>query len=546
MRLIERRIGLLFAFFLLALLAATLRAGWLGTVRAESLRERAVGQQEEQLVVPAQRGTITDRNGVELAVSEDAVTVFANPFLVKDPRSAARRLAPLLELPEAELLEKLTDRGSGFVYLRRKLDAARGEEVKRLKLEGIGTVVEPKRRYPQDFLAAQLLGTVGTDNVGLSGVEQAQERRLHGSDGRRRVVKDALGKPVSIVELRRGKPGEDLRLTIDSALQERTEAVLADVGRTYQPKGATAIVLDPRNGEVLALANWPRVDANDVGGAPEYARQNRAVQANYEPGSTFKAVTVSGALADGLVTPSSSFTLPPQIKVFDRMIRESHARGTITADVSEIVAQSSNVGAITIARKFSLKRFDTWVRRFGFGSPTQTGLPGEARGIVLRPEDYTGPTLANMAIGQGIAVTPMQMAAAYSAIANGGILYPPHVIAGRGERPRRVLPEMTARQVARMLEGVLGPGGTASEAAVPGYELAGKTGTAEKPDENGGYAQGLYVASFIGFAPVDDPRLLVAVMVDEPKFAYAGGAVAAPAFEKIVSFALPYLKIPPK
>ena len=546
MRLIERRIGLLFAVFLVALTAATLRAGWLGTVRADDLRERALSAQEEELVVTARRGTITDRHGVELAVSEDAITVFANPFLLEDPAGAARKLAPLLDLTEADLLEKLADRETGFVYLRRKLDAARGEEVEKLDIEGIGTVVEPRRRYPQDWLASQLLGTVGTDNVGLAGVEQSHEEELHGRDGRRRVVKDALGKPVSIVELERGQAGEDLRLTIDAAIQERTEAVLADVGERYRPKGATAIVMDPRNGEVLALANWPRVDANDISGAPDYARQNRAVQASYEPGSTFKAFTIGSAIADRLVTPGTSFHLPSTIKIFDREIGEAHARPPITATTAEILAQSSNVGTVTIGRKFSLARFDHWIRRFGFGRSTGSGLPGEADGIVLKPEDYTGPTLANMAIGQGLAVTPMQMAAAYAAIANDGVLRPPHLIAGEAGAPRRVLPAQAARQVRTMLKGVLAAGGTASEAAVEGYELAGKTGTAQKPDENGGYSQDKYVASFIGFAPANEPRLLVAVMVDEPQYVHTGGEVAAPAFEEIVSFALPYLRIPPE
>lgn len=546
MRLIERRIGLLFAAFLVLLGIAGLRAGWLGTVRADELRSRALTQQEEEIVVPARRGTITDRHGLELAVSEDAITVFAHPFLIEDPVATARKLAPLLDRPEAEILEQIADDDVGFVYLRRKLDPAKGEQVAQLKLPGIGTVVEPRRQYPQKFLASQLLGTVGTDNIGLSGIEQAEEEALHGKDGRRRIVKDALGKPVSIVELERATPGQDLRLTIDAAIQERTEAVLAQVGEVYRPKGATAIVMDPRSGEILALANWPRVDANDWAGAPEYARQNRAVMTSYEPGSTFKAITVASALEAGLVDPATTFSLPPQIQVADRTIGEAHERGWVTLSVADILAQSSNVGAVKIAQRVGAERFDYWVRRFGFGRRTGIGLPGEADGIVLRPEEYTGPTLGNMAIGQGIAVTPIQMAAAFAAIANDGVLEPPHVIAGRRGTPRRIVSRATARQLASMLKGVLGPGGTAAEAAVEGYELAGKTGTAEKPGE-GGYAEGKYVASFIGFAPADAPRLLVAVMVDEPSIGvYSGAEVAAPAFEKIVSFALPYLKIPPQ
>ena len=546
MRLIERRIGLLFAVFFLLLAAATLRAGWLGTVRAESLRSRALTQQEEELVVPARRGTISDRHGAELAVSEDAITVFANPFLIKDPVGVARKLSPLLELPAGRLLERLSDRDTGFVYLRRKLDARRGEEIEKLEIEGIGTVVEPKRRYPQGHLASQLLGTVGTDNVGLAGLEQSQEELLHGTDGRRRLVKDALGKPVSIVELERGKPGSDLRLTIDAAIQERTEAVLAELGQVYSPKGATAIVLDPRTGEILALANWPRVDANDIDGAPGYARQNRAVQASYEPGSTFKAFTVAGALSDRLVTPSTRLELPSTIHVADREIGEAHARPPITLSVAEILAQSSNVGSVKMGLRLGKRRFDHWVRKFGFGTATSVGLPGETGGIVPKPEQYSGSSLGNLPIGQGLAVTPMQMAAGYTAIANGGVLMPPHVIAGRGGEPRRVLSTVDAAQVATMLKGVLGPGGTAAEAAVDGYELAGKTGTAQKPDASGGYSEDRYVASFIGFAPAEHPRLLVSVMVDEPQYVHSGAEVAAPAFEKIVSFALPYLRIPPR
>ena len=545
MRLIDRRIGLLFALFLLLLLVATVRATWLGTVRAGGLRERAVTQQVERIPVPARRGTITDRHGLEMAVSEDAVTVFANPFLIDDPAAVAARLGPLIGQPTSAVREALGDRAKGFVYLRRKLGGRRGERVERLDIEGVGTVREPKRRYPQGPLASQLLGSVGTDNYGLSGLEQSRDRELRGRDGRRRLVKDALGDPVSIVEVERASAGRDLRLTIDAAIQERVEAVLAEVGSRFRPRGATALVVDPRTGEILALANWPRVDANDIGAAPAYARQNRAVAANYEPGSTFKAVTVAGAIEEGLVTRKSPFSLPPRIRVADRVIEEAHPRGTVELTTAEILAQSSNVGSVLIGLRLGRDRFDRWVRRFGFGAGTGVELPGEATGIVPRPDDYSGASLGNLPIGQGLAVTPIQMAAAYSAIANGGLARRPHVIAGERPAPRRVVSRATAREVSRMLEGVLAPGGTAEEARVEGYRLAGKTGTAEKPDGRGGYSKDKFVASFIGYAPARRPRLLVAVAVDEPRGAIYGGDVAAPAFEKIVSFALPYLRIPP-
>jgi cell division protein FtsI (penicillin-binding protein 3) len=543
-RLVERRIGLLFALFLLLLGLAALRATWLGTVKSGSLAERAVSQQVEDLTVNARRGTIVDRNGIELAVSEDAVTVFAHPFLVDDPAKVAARLAPLIGRTESELLEKLSDKDSGFVYLRRKMDAALGQRIEELKIEGIDTVVEAKRTYPQGHLAAQVLGMVGTDNTGLAGLEYSRDRELHGNDGKRRLVKDALGEPISMIEVEHAEPGTDLRLTLDARIQERTEAVLADVGRTYMPQGATAVVMDPRSGEILALANWPRVDANNVDGSPEYARRNRAIQANYEPGSTFKAFTVAGAIEEGLVEPGTQLSVPPLIQVADRTVGEAHDGGGGTFTVADILARSSNVGSVMIGLKLGATRFDRWVRRFGFGEQTGVDLPGEEGGIVLRPENYSGSSMGNMPIGQGIAVTPMQMASAYTAIANNGLMRRPFVIAGNAPPARRVLSRRTATQVSKMLEGVLAAGGTAEEASVEGYTLAGKTGTAEKAIK-GGYSKTDFVASFIGYAPAKNPRLLVAVMVDTPRGDIYGGTVAAPAFERIMEFALPYLKIPP-
>lgn len=544
-RLVERRIGLLFAVFLLLLGLAALRATWLGTVRAGPLSERAVSQQIEDIEDPAPRGTIFDRNGVELAVTEDSATVFAHPFLIEDPAKAAAKLAPLVRRSRDELLRKLSDRKTTFVYLRRKMDASLGERIKELGMPGIGIVNEPKRVYPQGFMASQLLGLVGTDNVGLSGLEYAQEEALSGEDGERRLVKDALGEPISLIETERAEPGEDVALTLDARIQERTEAVLAEVGQTYTPYAATALVMDPRTGEILALANWPRVDANDVGGAPAYALRNRAVAANYEPGSTFKAITVAGALEEGLVTPDTALSVPAQIQVADRTVGESHENGGGTKTVRQILAESSNVGSVMIGLELEPERFDKWVRRFGFGKPTGVDLPGEESGIVLRPESYSGSSMGNMPIGQGIAVTPIQMATAYTAIANHGVMRRPYIVKGAAPPPKRVLSRKVAGDVSEMLQGVLAAGGTAEEASVEGYTLAGKTGTAEKAIE-GGYSKTDFVASFIGYAPAKDPRLLVAVMVDTPRGDIYGGTVAAPAFERIMEFALPYLKIPPR
>jgi len=545
MALQKRRVSLLFTLFLVLLGFSVLRATWLGTVEGGEMKSRAVAQQVEQVDVSARRGTITDRHGLELAVSEDSATVFANPRQIKDPANVAGQLSPLTGLDYDTLVRKLANRKSGFIYVKRKIDADKGAAIEKLKIAGVGVMSEPRRRYPQSWLASQVLGTVGTDNYGLSGLEQSYEDRLHGTDGERKIVRDALGEPISLVEQKRDEPGEDLQLTIDAAIQERVESVLAEVGQTFQPKGATALVLDPRNGEILALANWPRVNAADPGSAPDYARQNRAVATNYEPGSTFKAFTVAGALEEKMIRPDTRFDLPPTIKVADREIKESHERGYVSLDVGQILAQSSNVGSVKIGLRLGAQKFDRWVRRFGFGSPSGVELPGEQQGIVPSWRDYSGSSLGNLPIGQGLAVTPMQMAAAYQAIAMKGVTHKPHVVMGEAPPAKRVLSEQTATSVSKMLEGVLGSGGTATEAQVPGYRLAGKTGTAEKPDEFGGYSKTKYVASFIGYAPARNPRLLVAVMVDEPKGEIYGGVVAAPAFEKIVSFALPYLGIPP-
>jgi cell division protein FtsI (penicillin-binding protein 3) len=544
MRVTERRIGLLFAIFLLMLALATLRAGYLLVFKGGELKTMAATQHVQDVTLIAKRGTITDRHGADLAVSEDAATIFATPFLIKDPVRVARRIAPILGRPETKLLKVLADRKSGFVYLQRKALASKGERIQKLKIEGVGVLEDSRRYYPEGALASQVIGSVGVDNKGLSGLEQQLDSDLRGSDGEQSIVRDARGQPVSLDQRADDHAGTDMRLTLDVPLQDRAEQVLAGVGRTYQPKGATAIVMDPHTGDLLAMANWPRVDANDVGEAPAWARLNRAVGFTYEPGSTFKSITVAGALSENVVRPDTRFTIGPEIQVADRVIKESHGTGGIFT-VSDILARSSNVGAVRIGQRLGERRFDKWVRRFGFGRMTGLPLPGESPGIVPRVEDYSGASIGNMPLGQGLAVTPMQMVDAYAAIANGGVFVKPRLVMnGDGPQQNRVMSERTSRRLRHMLEGVLGPTGTAPEAAVTGYDIAGKTGTAEKP-ENGVYSKDKTVASFVGFAPANRPRLLVAVIVDEPKVVHTGGEVAAPAFEKIASFALPYLGIPP-
>jgi cell division protein FtsI/penicillin-binding protein 2 len=548
-QLVERRIGLLFAVFLFALAIGATKAAWLGVVKGGSLERAAVRQQEADVVIPARRGSITDIHGNDLAVSEPAMDIAATTYLIKDATTVAAQLAPLIGVGEDVLLRKLA-KPSGFVYLGRGIPADKANEAKKLQIPGLEYIPRYRRDYPREWTAAQLIGSTGTDDQGLGGLEYRLDKSLKGTDGERRLVKDARDDPIEMRDTKPVKPGHTVRLTLDTNLQDRAETVLGEVGKAWKPKGATAIVMEPNTGAILALANWPRVNANALEDAPVDARTNQAVGVTYEPGSTFKAFTVAAALEDGKVTPDTKFGIPPMLQVADREITDAEDHGYETKSVSEILKVSSNIGAVLIAQKVKTAPFDAWIHKWGFGKPTGVDLPGEQRGLVLPLKDYSGATMGNLPIGQGIAVTPMQMAAGYAAIANGGILRAPHIVASVGGRKtaqpkgHRVISEATAASVRKMLEGVIGPGGTASGAEIKGYNLAGKTGTAEKAF-NGEYSKDKYVASFVGFAPADKPKLLVAVVVDEPNGEIYGGQVAAPAWREIVNFALGYLKIAP-
>ena len=548
MRLIERRIGLLFGGFLLCFLVIVGRAFWLQGVQGSTLASEAISQQTETVTVPGLRGDLLDRRGNKLAASEDAATIYATPYQVKNPSRAAAQLAPILDQSEPEVLEALTAEG-GFSYLARKVDLGTAAQVEALDLEGVGQLPDTRRTYPQGEMAGQVIGAVGSENQGLTGLEAGEESALGGSDGERRILNDALGEPIRLETVTEAEDGEDVQLTLDPVIQQKTEEALNDVGETYMPKGATAIVVDPRSSQVLAMANWPPVDPADLSEVSNEDLLNRATGFTYEPGSTFKAFTVAAALEEGKVTPGSEFVLPPVIQVADRTIEDSHPRGTETMSVATILAHSSNVGAVTVGQLVGAEKFDSWIRRFGFGRPTGIRYPAEEQGLLLDLDEYSGSTLGNESIGQGLSVTPMQMVAGYTAIANGGVLKRPQLIKRIGEEPvqepkgKRVISPQVASQIREMLEGVLAPGGTASEVSVPGYTLAGKTGTAEVA-ENGTYSETKFVASFIGFAPAQNPQLLAAVIVDQPQGEIYGGSVAAPAFGQIAEFALPYLGVP--
>jgi cell division protein FtsI (penicillin-binding protein 3) len=549
-RLVNRRIRVFLAALTVAFAGLLVRATWLQGVRAESLSRLGQTQHRETVVVPAGRGTIYDRTGTELALGERATTIYANPMQVVNPRKAAVAVERTLGLDADRLYPTLADRSRGFVYIARQADPAQAAALQRLKLPGFGFYPAEQRSYPQRSVASQVLGYVGIDGDGLAGIELRFDRELAGRAGRETIVKDPGGHVIDVENERAEVPGRDVFLTLDASIQANAEEVLRDTVRKWTAKSASAIVLDPRTGAILAMAVQPGYDANRFPSAPRDLQRNRTVTDTYEPGSTFKLITVAGALSERIVSPSTRFTLPYSLLVADRVIHDAEERGTLNYSVAQILAHSSNIGAITLAQMLGRTRLSAWISRFGFGRTTGVDFPGESPGIVLAPDKWSGSTIGNVPIGQGIAVTPVQMAAAYAAIANRGVWSRPHLVdhVAGGGRPslhkRRLVSPRIADELMMMLKDVVAEG-TGQYAAIPGYQVAGKTGTAQKPDSYGGYATGRYVASFVGMVPASRPRFVVLVTVDEPRGAIWGGVVAAPAFQQIARFDLQYLEIPP-
>jgi cell division protein FtsI (penicillin-binding protein 3) len=549
-RLVNRRIRLFLAAIALAFGGLLLRATWLQTVRAESLSSVGQTQHRETVTIPAGRGTLFDRSGLELALGEQATTVYANPMQIANPRRAALAVERTLGLDADRVFPTLADRTHGFVYVARQADPAQAAALQRLKLPGFGFYPEERRNYPQRSVAAQVLGFVGTDGNGLSGLELQFDRALAGRPGKETVIKDPSGRVIDVQGQRSEIPGRDVYLTLDHSIQANAEQVLRETVHKWAAKSASAIVLDPRTGAILAMAVQPGFNANRFPSAPSDLQRNRTVTDTYEPGSTFKLITVAGALSEGIVAPTTRFTLPYSLHVADRVVHDAEERGVVNYSVAQILAHSSNIGAITLAQMLGRTRLSSWITKFGFGRTTGVDFPGESPGIVLPPDKWSGSTIGNVPIGQGIAVTPVQMAAAYAAIANRGVWSRPHLVdhVAGGARPslnrRRLVSPRIAKQLMMMLKDVVAEG-TGQYAAMPGYQVAGKTGTAQKPDSHGGYATGRYVASFVGIVPASRPRFVILVAVDEPHGAIWGGTVAAPAFQQIARFDLQYLEVPP-
>ena len=542
----------------LAFLAITGRLVVLQVVDATSLAEAAARQRLRTIELPADRGRVFDRNGSHLALSVDARAVYAQPRLVRNPDATARRLAPLLPRPVADLRRRLASKRP-WVYLARRVPAARGDRVARLKLPGIGVLDDTVRSYPSGPLAAQVLGFVDVDGKGLAGVEQQYDGLLRGRSGELLLEQDPKGRPIPSGQrrLKPPTPGTDIVLTVDQPLQYVAERALYEAVRKNHAKGGSVVVLAPSTGEVLAMANLPDYDPNRYAKATASARRNRAVEDVFEPGSTNKTITAAAALEAGVVTPGTQLRVPwalelcPGVKTF----HDSHKHAQEVLSFADVVAQSSNVGTIKVASKLGKRRLAQAELDFGYGRRTGIDLPGESPGLVTPMPAWRCTDLGVNAIGQGVAVTVLQAAGVYAAVANGGVQVAPSLLrgtidaAGRFQpaerRPsRRVISERTATTLTAILQGVLTGHGTGKEAALGAWTAAGKTGTARKPNPHGrGYLPGAYVASFIGFAPAEHPAVVVAVVLDQPTPIF-GGVVAAPVFREVASYALTRLRVP--
>jgi cell division protein FtsI (penicillin-binding protein 3) len=541
------------------------RMAYLQVASKSDLYEFGEQQRIRSVKLSAERGSIFDRSGQDLALSVPQQTVWADPKMVADPFKAAALLAPILDMDVYVLQEKLNQDGR-FTYLARKVDDSVAQRVKDLELDDIcgeekgvkaqcvAMYEEPKRFLPDGDLVSSVVGRVGVDNEGLSGLESKYEKDLSGAPGRLRVEQDPFGRdiPGGLRSETPAQRGQDLVLTIDRDLQYKVDQAMRDQVDLSNAKGGMAAVMDVTTGEVLALSNLNR---NTETGEIKAAPNNMALTNVYEPGSTSKLLTLSAALETGVVTPSTMSTVADHMQIYDSEFKDAEPHPTQQWSTTDILTASSNIGTIQIAQKLGKDRLDQYQRAFGFGSKTDIDYPGESAGLLTSPKKYSGTTLATTAIGQGVSTTTMQMLAAFNTIANGGEYVAPKLIRatidGSGDEKltapsstRRVVSELTAAQMNLMLQEVVRVG-TATSAKIEGYDVAGKTGTARKPNAAGtGYQNGAYISSFAGFAPAGKPKFTAIVILDEPTPIY-GGLVAAPVYADITRYALQEYGIDP-
>lgn len=503
------------------------------------------------LDLPAGRGQILDRDGNPLAYSVGARAIFADPGMVTAPGRTALALAPLLQMNADDLMDELTAEGR-FVYLDRGLDPAVAQSIMDLELAGIGELVEQRREYPLESTAAQVVGFVGRDGTGLAGVEQQYDDVLTGTPGRLVYEQGRYGLPIPAAtqDLEAAVPGSDVQLTLDQDLQFTLEQAIAVANDNPGVSTVQAVVLDVATGHVLAMAGSPGYNAAAPGDVDGDLLANPTVSHVIEPGSVNKMITFAGALEEGLITPETEMVVPDNLAVSDIVINDAWGHDPIDFTATGILGKSSNVGTVMIAQKLGNVRLEEYLRRFGLGTATGIELPAESSGILAPNEEWSGSQAGTIPFGQGISMTVLQLASMYQAVANDGVLVPPRIVDQvigpdgtvhdqPGSQPRRVVSSDTAADLRYMLESVTNEGGTAPLARIEGYRVAGKTGTAQRPNpECRCYAGGGYWATFAGFAPADDPRYVIAISVEQPDGSGHGGTIAAPVFTSIMSFAL--------
>jgi cell division protein FtsI (penicillin-binding protein 3) len=545
------------AVFALWTVGIEARLIYLQVVAHADLTARADRQQLDTIDVPAKRGEILDRHGRVLAYSVDADTVFANPLEVEGPDRTASLVCGALDACDNAMrqsMAKMLRKRTQFAYLARKISPEEASRVRALQLKGIAFLKENRRYYPKRELAAHVLGYVGTDNVGLAGLESTYDSQVRGKDGKVLVTADARQHALFSRVDRQATAGASLELTIDQYLQHIAERELRAGVEKNRAAGGSAVIMDPRTGEILALANWPTFNPNTFLESHEQSRRNRAIQDLYEPGSTFKLVTASAALEENVISMWDPVDCSPGFIKFEGRppIRDMHRYGVMP--FTDVIVKSSNVGAIRVGLRLGPERLGRYVSRFGFGQPIAPDFRGENPGIVWNPATLDSSALASVSMGYQVGVTPVQMAAAASSIANGGTLIEPRVVRAiikDGRRSlvqprslRRTVSEKTVAELTEIMEDVV-QRGTAKSAQIPGYTIAGKTGTAAKLI-NGRYSRSEYNASFIGFIPSRDPALTIIVVIDSPHGGgYTGGVVAAPVFKRIAEASLRQIGVGP-
>ena len=543
------RLRLTGGLLLALLLAVALRAIHLQAFDGERLARLGERQHLQERIFVPKRGTILSRNGDSLAISVESQSVYVRPRRLKSSKKAVPALARALDMKPREVRRRVTSE-KPFVWLKRQVTPREVQRVKALKIEGIGLSDEPKRYYPQGHLAGQALGLVGRDARGLEGVERSYDRYIRGRARSSVVERDALGRRVLVTGLDdlNIAPGSDVHLTLDTTLQHLAEKHLEATVKRFRAKGGTVVMVDPFTGGILALASYPFFNPNQFRRQDRDRWRIRAITDIYEPGSVFKAVLAAAALEDGVVGREDLiFCEFGRYRYGGRTIYDFKEYGWLS--FAKVLQLSSNIGVTKVAHKLGKERYHRYMRRFGFGDKTGIDLPGEVVGTVRPPSRWRTIDLATASFGQGVAVTPLQMVMAFSAVANGGLLMRPHLVdrvvdedgkillRHRPQVVRRVVSRATARAVAGILKGVVAEGGTGTRAALTGFEAAGKTGTSQKPEE-GGYSKTKRIASFVGFVPADEPRFVLLTLVDEPTVNVYGGVVAAPLFRRIAAPAL--------